>query len=124
MTETISSDRIHLRQRNTTENAPQAGAEHVLTLTEKLNELFGKSYQKDDIYGMIIPLLMQGKVRVDLDDQSERLELEDQTHRQTRSEAIHVFEQYLQAYGHGATGSNMEATQRVSMRRGPFGYKT
>ena len=50
---------------------------------------------RDDIYGLVIPLLMQGKVRIDLDGRSERLEMEDQSQRLQRSNAIQVFEEYL-----------------------------
>jgi len=33
----------------------------------KNDELFDAGYIRDDIYGLVIPLLMQGKVRIDLD---------------------------------------------------------
>ena len=47
---------------------------------------------------------MQGKVRIDLDGRSERLEMEDQSQKLQRSSAIQVFEDYLLAYR--STASN------------------
>lgn len=91
----IPSDTIRLRLRKSIPGG--MGEETVVTLTNKLNDLFGAGYIQDDIYGLVIPLLMQGKVRIDLDDRSERLELEDHNLRFQRTNAIQVFEDYLLA---------------------------
>ena len=68
------------------------------TLSSKLSELFGAGYVRDDIYGLAIPLLMQGKVRIDIGDRSERLELADQTQTLPRSNAVQAFEDFLLVY--------------------------
>lgn len=91
----IPSDKINLRLKRSVREALAEDEETTVSLSDKLNELFGKGYIRDDIYGLVIPLLMQGKVRIDLDGRSERLELEDQTQRLQRSNAIQVFEEYL-----------------------------
>lgn len=97
----IPSDKINLRLKKSVREGLAEGEETGVTLSEKLNELFGAGYVRDDIYGLVIPLLMQGKVRIDLDGRSERLEMEDQTQRLQRSNAIQVFEDYLVAYNPG-----------------------
>ncbi len=90
----IPSDKIKLRQRKF-QGSSTAGEETTLTLSAKLDELFDAGYVRDDIYGLVIPLLMQGKVRIDLEDRSERLEMEDQSQRLQRSNAVQTFEDYL-----------------------------
>ena len=94
----IPSDTIKLRLKKSLPGDLAEGEETATTLSNKLNELFGAGYIRDDIYGLVIPLLMQGKVRIDLDGRSERLEMEDQTQRLPRSAAVQVFEDYLLAY--------------------------
>lgn len=91
----ISSDKIKLRLKKSLPGDLTAREEAAVTLSAKLDELFGAGYVRDDIYGLVIPLLMQGKVRIDLADRSERLEMEDQSQRLQRSHAIQVFEDYL-----------------------------
>lgn len=90
----IPSDKIKLRQRKS-QGSTTEGEETTLTLSAKLDELFGAGYVRDDIYGLVIPLLMQGKVRIDLEDRSERLEMEDQSQRLQLSTAVQTFEDYL-----------------------------
>lgn len=90
-----TSDKIRLRQKKSRPGDPLGGEETILSLSAKLSELFEAGYVKDDIYGLVIPLLMQGKVRIDLEACSERLEMEDQNQRLPRSNAIQVFEDYL-----------------------------
>lgn len=92
------SETIRLRQRKTHGDSPGPGEETIVTLAEKLGELLTAGYQHDDIYGFVIPLLMQGKVRIDLEDRSERLEMEDQAQRLPRSEAVRAFEEYVSAH--------------------------
>ena len=94
----IPSDTIKLRLKKSLPGDLAEGEETATTLSDKLNELFGAGYIRDDIYGLVIPLLMQGKVRIDLDGRSERLEMEDQNQRLQRSNAVQVFEDYLLAY--------------------------
>lgn len=91
----ISSDKIRLRQRKSEPGTLVDGNETMTTLSAKLDELFEAGYEKDDIYGLVIPLLMQGKVRIDLEGRSERLEMEDQSQRLQRSNAVQTFEDYL-----------------------------
>lgn len=91
----ISTDKIRLRQRKSQPGTLVDGDETITTLSSKLDELFAAGYEKDDIYGLVIPLLMQGKVRIDLEGRSERLEIDDQTQRMQRSDAIRTFEDYL-----------------------------
>lgn len=86
------SDTIRLRQRKSAGGSDCSGDESIVTLAGKLSELFAAGYQHDDIYGFVIPLLMQGKVRIDLEDRSERLEMEDQSQRMPRSGAVRAFE--------------------------------
>ena len=94
----IPSDKIKLRLKKSPKGDFTGSEENILSLTEKLTELFGAGYVRDDIYGLVIPLLMQGKVRIDLDDRSERLELDDQTQKFQRTNAVQVFEDYLVVY--------------------------
>lgn len=94
----ISSDKILLRQRKSGDGNFAGEEESTLSLSEKLHELFGAGHEKDDIYGLVIPLLMQGKVRIDLEDRSERLEMDDQTQHMQRTNAVQVFEDYLMTY--------------------------
>ena len=94
----ISSDNIKLRLKKSLPGGLEDGEETAITLSSKLSELFGAGYVRDDIYGLVIPLLMQGKVRIDLDDRSERLEMEDQNQRLPRSSAVQVFEDFLLVY--------------------------
>ena len=91
----IPSDMIKLRLRRSHPGDLAEGEETATTLSDKLNELFGAGYARDDIYGLVIPLLMQGKVRIDLDGRSERLEMEDQSQKLPRSSAVQVFEDFL-----------------------------
>jgi len=90
-------DTIQLRQRKTGAENPAGGEEDTVKLSEKLGELFLAGYQRDDIYGVVIPLLIQGKVRVDFEGRSERLEMEDQTQRLPRGDAVRSYEEYVAA---------------------------
>lgn len=94
----ILSDKIKLRLKKSALGDAAGGAESSVTLSEKLKELFAAGHVRDDIYGLVIPLLMQGKVRIDIDDRSERLEMEDQTQKLQRSSAVQVFEEFLEFY--------------------------
>ena len=94
----ISSDNIKLRLKKSLPGGLEDGEETPTTLSSKLSELFGAGYVRDDIYGLVIPLLMQGKVRIDLDGRSERLEMEDQCQKLPRSSAVQVFEDFLLVY--------------------------
>ncbi|MEI8313536.1 MAG: hypothetical protein WCH98_22535 [Verrucomicrobiota bacterium] len=94
----IPSDKIKLRLKKSLPGDLADGEETAITLSDKLSELFGAGYARDDIYGLVIPLLMQGKVRIDLDDRSERLELADQNQKLPRSSAVQVFEDFLLVY--------------------------
>ncbi|MEI6278528.1 MAG: hypothetical protein WCQ16_03965 [Verrucomicrobiae bacterium] len=93
----LSSDSIKLRQRKTLPVSAFPEEEIPVTLSEKLDELFDAGYERDDIYGLVIPLLMQGKVRIDFDERSERLEMEDAAQRLPRSNAVEVFDSYFAA---------------------------
>ena len=97
----IPSDKIKLRLKKSPMGDLTTSEEHILSLSDKLTELFAAGYVRDDIYGLVIPLLMQGKVRIDLDDRSERLELDDQTQKFQRTNAVQVFEDYLVVYQPG-----------------------
>jgi len=94
----IPSDKIKLRLKKSVPGDSADGGETTITLSEKLKELFAAGHARDDIYGLVIPLLMQGKVRIDIDDRSERLEMEDQSQRLQRSNAVQVFEEFLLFY--------------------------
>lgn len=94
----IPSDKIMLRLKTSVPGVSANNEETATTLSAKLNELFQAGYIKDDIYGLVIPLLMQGKVRIDIADRSERLEMEDQSQKLPRSSAVQVFEDFLLAY--------------------------
>ena len=92
-----SSDSILLRQRKSLAGSPVPGEETKVSLSEKLNELFAAGYERDDIYGLVIPLLMQGKVRIERGAGSERLEMEAPAQRLPRSNAVQVFDSYFAA---------------------------
>ena len=98
MQSVVQADKIRLRLKKSAPGDLAGGEETATTLSVKLNELFDAGYVRDDIYGLVIPLLMQGKVRIDLKDRSERLEMEDQTQKLQRSNAIQVFQDYLSVY--------------------------
>jgi hypothetical protein len=95
MDKPINADSIRLRRKRSGERDPAPLT--PLTLRQKLDRLFDQGFVQDDLFAMVVPLLMQGKVRLDIGNDSERLELEDQTLRQTRPHAIAVFEDYLGA---------------------------
>lgn len=107
----IPSDKIRLRLKRSVPGDEPDSEESAVTLSVKLTELFGAGYVRDDIYGLVIPLLMQGKVRIDLDGRSERLELEDQSQKLQRSSAIQVFEDYLTVYPPAISSNNVVAAQ-------------
>ena len=94
----IPSDKIMLRLKKSLPSGGVESEETSTTLSAKLNELFEAGYVRDDIYGLAIPLLMQGKVRIDIGDRSERLELADQTQTLPRSNAVQAFEDFLLVY--------------------------
>jgi len=98
MSSALSTDSIRLHQKRGGVGAHPH--ESVILLSAKLNELFNSGYGKDDIFGIVIPLLMQGKIRINLGKESERLELEDKELRLQRSAAVQVFETYLEKRGH------------------------
>jgi hypothetical protein len=91
----------------------------MIVLSAKLEELFASGYERDEIYGLVIPLLMQGKVRLDLDNRFERLEMEDQSQRCQRSHAIQVFEDYLHAYHRAQPVAVQPTAVRVAMPKVP-----
>jgi hypothetical protein len=93
----ISADRIRLRQKRSHLGQESSPLGATLTLSDKLNELFEHGYSRDDIFGVAIPLLMQGKIRIEIGDLSERLEMEDKSMICQRSTAVQVFEDYLAA---------------------------
>ena len=95
MQDLIQSDKIMLRLKKSLPGGVAESEERSTTLSAKLNELFQAGYVRDDIYGLAIPLLMQGKVRIDIGDRSERLEMEDQSQKLPRSTAVQVFEDFL-----------------------------
>lgn len=94
-----SSAHIKIRQRKTLPGKAVSEPETTMTLAGKLGELFHAGYEQDEIYGLVIPLLMQGKVRIDLEERSERLELDDPDMKLPRSEAVKVFEGFLSDRG-------------------------
>ena len=67
-----------------------------MSLAEKLEELLGAGYSQDDLFGLVIPLLMQGKVRINRGEKSERLELENEA-KFPRTEAVRIFEDFVSA---------------------------
>lgn len=93
MSSALSTDTISLRQKRGAASGPHH--EESIQLTAKLNELFDAGYGKDDIFGIVIPLLMQGKIRVNRGKETERLEIEDKDLRLERSAAVQIFENYL-----------------------------
>jgi len=109
----IPSDKIKLRLKKSALGDLADGGETTITLSEKLKELFAAGHVRDDIYGLVIPLLMQGKVRIDIDDRSERLEMEDQTQRLQRSNAVQVFEDFLLFYRPEKTAEGRVASPAV-----------
>ncbi|MEX1119942.1 MAG: hypothetical protein WEB60_14235, partial [Terrimicrobiaceae bacterium] len=58
----LSTDNISLRQKRGAIDAQHP--ETIVQLSSKLDELFEAGYERDDIFGIVIPLLMQGKIRV------------------------------------------------------------
>jgi|GEM_PF-2033283 len=98
MQDLMQSDKIKLRLKKSLPGDLAQGEETAISLSNKLSELFGAGYARDDIYGLVIPLLMQGKVRIDLDGRSERLEMADQNQKLPRSSAVQVFEEFLRVY--------------------------
>ncbi len=96
-TQAVSAETIQLGQRRTRIGLQSQPHECDLTLAEKLDELFDDGYGSDDIFGVVVPLLMQGKVRIDIGDESHRLEIKDKSMICQRSLAIQIFEDYLAA---------------------------
>ena len=87
---------IHLVARMTLEGHSDPEPDKTTTLAEKMDELFAAGYTKDDLFGTIVPLLMEGKVRIDMAGLgSERLELMSTWLKLPRSAAISVFDEYV-----------------------------
>lgn len=96
-TQALSAETIQLGQRKTRIGMESQPLVCEMTLAEKLDELFDDGYGSDDIFGVVVPLLMQGKVRIDIGDESHRLEIHDKSMICQRSLAIQIFEDYLAA---------------------------
>lgn len=72
-----------------------SGSEVCIPLAARMDALLASGYELDDLLGLVVPLLMEGKVRLDLDGGgTERMELDSQTLRLPRPAAIAIFEQY------------------------------
>ena len=70
------------------------GNEQLISLASRLDALIAAGYELDDLLGLTVPLLMEGKVRLDLDGGGmERMEMVSQL-RLTRPAAIAIFEKY------------------------------
>ena len=94
------------------------GDTSTVSVSSILDALVAEDIPHDDIYGVVIPLLIQGKVRMECGQHSERLELADASHRQVRSEAVRIFEEYLVARGISSTaggGAVVEETLSASV---------
>ncbi len=95
MSSALSTDAISLHQKRGTLGTGGPQAETSMMLSVKLDELFKEGYGRDEVFGIAIPLLMQGKIRVNRGNDTERLEIEDKDLRLQRTAAIQVFENYL-----------------------------
>jgi len=107
MSKQLASDKIMLRQCDTS----------TVSIRAKLDALLAEDIPHDDIYGLVIPLLIQGKVRLESGQHSERLELADPSHRQVRSEAVRIFEEYLVARGIDNTAEGSVVAEGRGPRR-------
>ena len=114
-------DKIHLRQSNPA--LPPEERDSMVTLAQKIDDFAAEKISHDEIYGFVIPLLMQGKVRLDFENHSERLEMVDSSLRQTRTEAVRIFNHFFISRGYGSTSetAGQEAssaeTQRIIIHR-------
>lgn len=73
----------------------EPGGEGRISLATKMDVLLSQGYEMDDLLGLAIPLLMEGKVRMDLDDGgSERMEMDSELLRFPRPAATAIFEEY------------------------------
>lgn len=87
---------IHIKVKKEFATTPPSFTEEIMPLSEKLDAIFIDGYDQDDIFGMIIPLLMDGKVRLIFKGQSsERLELLSKWLHLPRSAAIAIFNEYI-----------------------------
>lgn len=95
MPSVLSTETISLRQKRGSVNGGTPHEESSVLLSAKLSELFTAGYERDEIFGIVIPLLMQGKIRINRGNDTERLEIEDKDLRLQRTAAIQIFENYL-----------------------------
>ena len=66
-----------------------------LSLASRMDSLLSAGYEMDDVLGLIVPLLLEGKVRLDLDGGgSERMEMASEWLRIPRPAALAIFEEY------------------------------
>ena len=119
----ITTDKIPIRVTHSAALPHASSGEKLTSLTEKLDELFARGVPCEELFGVVIPLLMQGKVRLESDHLSERIELGSSDHRQNRTEAVRIFHEYLVASGHPLPGAGPETqlafgeTQRIILPR-------
>ena len=84
---------ILLKVRTTLFGCPPGDEVHI-SLQARMDSLLASGYELDDLLGLTVPLLMEGKVRLDLDGGGmERMEMVSQL-RLARPAAIAIFEKY------------------------------
>jgi len=107
--------RLKQAQSSTTANGVSTDLnEKEMLLSEKIDEyIFRLGYTSTHTLGIVIQLLVTGKVRVDFRDHYERLQLAKKTDVMDRTHAVDLFDRHLASHRKDETQSGPDFTQKI-----------
>jgi len=85
-----------------------------MLLSEKIDEyIFRLGYSNTHTLGIVIQLLVTGKVRVDFRDHYERLQLARKSDVMDRTHAVDLFDRHLESHRKHETQTGQDFTQKI-----------
>ena len=112
-----TSHEIRLKQSQSSTKANGASTdmdEKEMLLSEKIDEyLFRLGYSSTHTLGIVVQLLVTGKVRVDFREHYERLQLVKKKDVMDRTHAVDLFELHLATHRKDETQSGPDFTQKI-----------
>lgn len=112
-----TSSEIRLKQSQSSTNANGVSTdlnEKEMFLSEKIDEyIFRLGYSNTHTLGIVVQLLVTGKVRVDFRDHYERLQLSKKADVMDRTHAVDLFDRHLAAHRKDETQSGPDFTQKI-----------
>lgn len=111
-----SSDiRLKQTQSSTTANGVTTDLNATeMLLSEKIDEyIFRLGYSNTHTLGIVIQLLVTGKVRVDFRDHYERLQLAKKSDVMDRTHAVDLFDRHLDSHRKHETQTGQDFTQKI-----------